>query len=724
MGARPDAYRDDVPALRGYLLLILAGFALLTLRLIQLQVIAGGHHRLASLDNIIQTVDTPAPRGDIYDRCGRPLAKNVNVFSLLYLPPPDLSKYILDASTERLFATATEAQGTALAGLDGNDWSRLRREGRRVLQAIAARQQNATAPSENAPISQLEPGAARGTFGEWLGSLSLQQLQWVCSAQLRPGEIREDIRQYIHTTGHQPYLHRTSGQALSEIVRLAAYLGVPYEELMRRVDQESRRVYGYQPILLVDELTRDQVVEIAENPALSQGVLIEQYGFKRAYPLGDLAAHVIGYTGVLSEKDLEAFKDVGYGPQEMVGKEGVERSFEQLLHGTPGWRDIEVDRNRVFRKIVREVKPTKGTDLYLTLDTQIQAQAQRVLGGRPGAVIVASLEEGREGDILALASSPSYDPARFGDRGYYAGLLSNSQRPLLNRAYRHAFPPGSTFKIVTATAALQTGSRTPGTSFYCPGYKEIGNRRFYCHQRSGHGTVTFLEAIAQSCDVAFYQIGLGLDSPPKTLKRFAEYFGFGSPLGIELPNEVAGKVPDAAWKAEHYQKLGYGSIPWYAGDTANFAIGQGYLTATPLQVLWSAVLVATEGKRYRPRLLGAKTVEGRVVPTQREAPSMTQLNPKALATVREGMRLAVTSGTCRMLGLAGMAVCAKSGTAESDRKGELPHSWVTGFYPMSSPRYAFVVFFEHGGASSEAAIPAARRLLAFLRSYHPPAPAD
>lgn len=616
---------------RWYLLAVLLIFLVLSLRLFYMQVIAGNLNRLASWDNIIQTVDTPAPRGDIFDRAGRPLAKNINVFQLLYIPPRDIDSYF------------------------PNDEQR--------------------------------------------EQLKLRQVQ--------PDYLRTD---------------REANRSLPEIQRLAAYLGTTYVELMRRIEVERRRVYSYQPVMIVPELTQEQVVYLGEHAEEYDGVLIEQFAFKRVYPLASNAAHLIGYTARISDRDVDAFKELRYGPRDYVGKEGIERQYEQLLHGNAGSRDIEVDRNRVFCKIVRQSKPTKGSDLYLTIDANIQAEAQRVLGGRPGALIVSNLQAGHEGEIIALAASPGFDPNQVRKSDYYAKLLSNPRKPLLNRAYRHAYPPGSTFKIVTATAALQEKTITAGSGTTCRGSIMIGDRKFKCHHIYGHGYVNLLEAIAQSCDVMFYGVGRRLDDPPTTLKHYAELFGLGSTVGLELPNEVKGTVPDAKWKHDHFQTWKshtQADLIWYEGDTANYAIGQGFLTATPLQVLWMSNLVATNGMWYEPHLLYAKTTDGRVVPTQPGRPSKRPLSQEALNIVKQGMRMAVTSGTCKQLNVTGLSVCAKTGTAETGIRGQADHAWVTGFYPMDKPKYGFVLFCENGGLSSEAVVPEARQLLLFLKRYKP-----
>jgi penicillin-binding protein 2 len=614
---------------RAYLAAILLVFIVLASRLFYMQIVTGMRHRLASLNNIIQTVETPAPRGDIYDRAGRPLAKNINIFQLLYIPPRDIELY-MPSPEER------------------------------------ERCQSAGVPCD-----------------------------------------------YIRTD-------RETDRSLVEMQRLAAYLGTTYVDLMQRIEAERKRVMGYQPLILVPELTREQVVYLGEHADDYEGVLIEQYAFKRKYTLSLAAAHLVGYTARISEKDAEAFKGLGYGAREYVGKEGIERQYEQLLHGNPGNRDIEVDRNRVFRKIVRQVKPTKGTDLYLTIDANLQSTAQDILGGTRGAMVVCSLAPGHEGEILALASSPGFDANRVRESEYYAKLLADTRLPLLNRAYRHSYPPGSTFKIVTATAALQEKTITPNTSYTCIGYKEIGGRKFKCHHVYGHGTVNLYAAIAQSCDVYFYNAGLGLHDPPTTLKHYAELFGLGEPLGLDLPNEVAGIVPDAAWKRKIFHQRGWDSeLGWFEGNTANYSIGQGFLTTTPLQVLWMSNLVATGGAWYPPRLLYAKTIDGRVTPLDPLHAGNRPLAADALGAVKQGMRLAVTAGTCKGMNIPGMGVCAKTGTAETGIHGQEDHSWVVGFYPMNQPKYGFVVFKENGGLSASAVVPEARRLLQFLHGYHP-----
>jgi penicillin-binding protein 2 len=668
MGAKFGPAADfDWPVLRWYLALILLAFAALIVRLFWLQVLQGDLHRLASLNNLIRDIEIPGPRGDIYDRAGKPLAKSANVYGLLYIPPRDIDAYLPKPAERR--------------------------------------------------------------------------------------ELDEQGKLY-------DYLNRKTGSVLREALRLAPRLGLTYPELMARVESERRRLYGYQPLMIAEELSQEQVIYFEEHRDDFPGVMIEQYSFTRSYPLGESAAHLVGYVGQLSDSDPPAIQELGYGPREKVGKEGIERSYERLLHGVPGRRDIELrgqaaasmseGQSRVIEGVANEQPPQKGADVYLTVNKELQAVGEQLLDGRRGAIIVSCLAAPHQGEILALTSSPSFDPNRFTESGYYLSLVQhpdgseNKQRPLLNRACRNAFPPGSTFKIVTATAALQEGVATAGSTFTCNGFLEIGKykQRYHCHNRNGHGRLTFIEGISESCDVVFYRLGQRLEElgdAPAIIKRYAGYFGYGEPVGIELPGEVNGLVPDRDWKRQHYAGERFNEIDrsWFTGDTLNYMIGQGYLTATPLQVLWAANLVAWDGWRYPPRLLRAKRVGALVVsvdqqgtPLRRDAsghyltppdeqPELRPLRSDLLAVVREGMRQAVLDGTCKQLNLEGLSVCAKSGTSETGIAGEEPHAWVCGFYPANNPRFSFVVFFQNGGSSGETAVPAARRLLMYMRD-HPP----
>jgi penicillin-binding protein 2 len=407
----------------------------------------------------------------------------------------------------------------------------------------------------------------------------------------------------------------------------------------------------------------------------------------------------------------------------MIGKQGAERAFEILLHGRAGQRDLEVTKANTIKDVAREKAPKRGTDIFLSLDMGAQDLAHRLLGGRPGAIVISVLEPGHEGELLALASSPTYDPSRLNDIAYVERLNRDPNKPFANRAYALTAPPGSTFKIVTTQTALQSEAiTTGGYRSYCRGYTEIGEQRYNCHHEEGHGSLNLIQSFAESCDVAYYDISthrIKGDVPGK-LKHYAELFGYGAPTGIELPGEVSGLLPDKDWKRRTYDKPQFNKWDrmWFDGNTANYAIGQGDLLATPLQVLWSANTVALDGRVYKPRLLIATRADGSTSPTEAESGRNVPLDKDALAFVRQAMRYTVTNGTCRKLNISGMQVCAKSGTAEAGR-GKSDHSWVVGFYPMDRPRFGFVAFYQNGGSAGEAAIPAMREMLMYLKNNDP-----
>jgi penicillin-binding protein 2 len=514
-----------------------------------------------------------------------------------------------------------------------------------------------------------------------------------------------------------------------------------YEALMARLESEKTRSYVHEPLKVVDELLPHQRLYIAEHNQQFSNFIIEQYSFRRLYTFGPGTAHLLGYTGAPSEEQVgtkDKPKGLGYDPHERSGKAGIESQYETLLRGNLGERHIEINRQGAYQKVVELEAPRRGTDLYLSIDAGLQAKANALLGGERGAIIVSSLQPENPGEILALASSPTYDATRLREAAYYAKLRTNPLLPELNRAVGQAFPPGSTFKLVTLAAALHSGTTELNNGFYCPGFMDIGNvriapqRRFRCHKHDGHHGVGVTEALAESCDVAFYTMGLRLEKagdPSVLLHDYAIDFGYGSITGIDLPGEVKGTVPDRSWKREAMSKWASfmhlrpreEDLRWYDGDTLNYSIGQGFLQVTPLQVLWSANTVAWDGVRYPPHLLIARsTAHGQ----QREEPPVaqgTELDLAVLGHVKQAMKEAVNYGTCESLRagkLAALDVCAKTGTAET-RKGHLDHSWVVGFFPRESPRYGFVCFFEYGGHAGDAAVPAAKLLLEWIQKNDP-----
>ena len=678
-----------MPVLRVYIALIVVAFVVILVKLFNMQILTAREHKVRSLKNIIVTVDISPPRGDILDRTGYPLATDDNVFALLYIAPLSITKQQLSEEELDLLERLGLDRLQLLSSLRSSDYRKLRDAGFQDLSEL---------PEE------LRPKLS------WISSLPAADI-----ALLQNFIVSRSSRGKV-TSWENPGNYY-------DLMRVASYLeDVEFRDIVTTLKAGMKRVNRYQPVRIVSELDRNQVIFIAENNHEFEGFYVEEFAYSRKYPLAMATPHLLGYLGYYSEEnDPEWIRRMGFSDNDYVGKDGVERQYEKLLHGIPGRRDIEVDNRMAFQRIVQDVAPTKGTDVYLSINKNLQMECYKAMEGRPGSMIISALGEGHEGEILAYVSSPGYDPGRFGEKGYYKSLLDNPNKPLINRASGLAYPPGSTFKLATASAALQKGGFKPGSTFYCPGYKEIGNYRMKCHEHVGHGQVTLLEGISKSCDVVFYDVVLAMDDNSDTLHDYAERFGFGSRTGLDLPEDVRGTVPNRAWKQKAFDWANPVDRLWYDGDKANFAIGQGFMNATALQVLQSASIVATRGKLYDPHVLIATRRDLKIRHENPKRPRDMALENSTLEIVEQGMRLAVTDGTCRSFNegpARALKVCAKTGTAEAG-KGKIDHSWVVGYYPVDNPRYCFVAFFQNGGSSGEAAVPAMKKVLNYMAANEP-----
>ncbi len=529
-------------------------------------------------------------------------------------------------------------------------------------------------------------------------------------------------------------------------IKLAAPSAEPPPEItlddLRQKLEEGRAV-PYQPILVADDLPRNMAMIIMEENLDLPGVQVSVRS-QRQYVEGELLSHGIGYVGSIPAKQADdyvnrPFND--YAPQDKVGLMGVERTFEQVLRGRKGQRQLEIDVLGREVRVVGEVPPEPGDNLILTIDLDIQRVAEDALRqemskGRARSGVVIAMNP-QNGQILALVSLPNYDDNLFiGGISVddYERLTQDAFRPLLNHAISGVYPPGSTFKIVTAAAALQEEVIQPNTYINDPGTIWLPNKffpddpslaqPFYCWYEPGHGRLNVVGALAQSCDVFFYEVGGGyydfVGLGEERLGEYAQLFGFGQPTGIELPGESSGLVPTRKWK-----RLTYGES-WVTGDTYNMAIGQGAILATPLQVLNALAAVANGGTLYRPQLVyQVQNADGEVV--EGFQPDIIRRLPVAaekLDLVRQGMRLAVLNGTARNASLLEAAVAGKTGTAEfpgrRDSEGNLPtHAWFTAFAPYQDPQIAVVAFVYSGGEGSAVAVPIARQILQAYFQAHP-----
>jgi penicillin-binding protein 2 len=512
---------------------------------------------------------------------------------------------------------------------------------------------------------------------------------------------------------------------------------------------EEAEAAPYRPALLQSDVPREVALILEEEHLDWPGVLVRASPV-REYLHGPLTSHILGYIGPIPEEQAEAYAEDGYDPnRHLVGLAGIESTFEKELRGLEGRALVEVDvAGREVRMVGDGKAAVPGHSLRLTLDLDLQQAMEEILQRHLKSLYrkqgVAIAVNPQTGEILGLVSLPTYDSNEFtGGISPEAlrDLQEDPERPLVNHAISGMFPPGSTFKIVTASAGLEEEVITSQTRLFCGGILWLPNRfypedpslaqPFYCwiyHDWHGqHGSLSIVSAIAQSCDIFFYQVGGGYRSRfqglgEERLAYYSELYGFGSRLGIDLPGEAPGLIPDAKWKRVNY------SESWVTGDTYNMSIGQGFVLATPLQILFATAAVGNGGTLYRPQLVH-EVIDSDGNVAQAFAPDVIRQLPvsgETLGLVRQGMRAAVGSpgGTAWSLNVPGVAAAGKTGTAEffvdrnkdglpdRDREGNLPtHSWFTSFAPYENPEIALTVFIYGGGEGSASAVPIASEIL-------------
>jgi penicillin-binding protein 2 len=464
---------------------------------------------------------------------------------------------------------------------------------------------------------------------------------------------------------------------------LGEVLGMSGESIMASLDKASRKPYA--PVTMLEDADQVKAILLEEASLGANGIIVETRS-KRSYLYGSGASHVFGYLGEISSEELEDLKDYGYQKRDLVGKDGLEKYYDRYLKGVDGGIQVEVDSLGRQRRVLAMLEPSSGKDLYLTIDIALQLACDRLLGDRRGAVIAM---DPITGEVLALASHPAYDPNIFlrqETSDARLRLLSDrSGRPLSNRAISGTYQPGSVFKIVTASAALETKKITPKTTFTCNGSYVLGKARFNCWKEAGHGPQNIIRGLMNSCNVFFYNAGRL--AGPDRLEAFAKLYGFGRPTGIDLPDEVVGVVPGRVWK----KNAGKGQ--WYEGDTVNYSIGQGYLLVTPAQVLDMIAVIANNGSIVRPYIV--KKIGASCVNTPKPVP--IGIKDATIREVREGLFEVVNNeeGTGRRAKLADVIVAGKTGTAQNPHGRT--HAWFAGFAPFYNPKICLVVFVEHGG---------------------------
>jgi penicillin-binding protein 2 len=492
----------------------------------------------------------------------------------------------------------------------------------------------------------------------------------------------------------------------ASIERIAEALGIGEAQIRERL---ARRA-PFRPVLVKADASMPEVAVLEARRFELREASVEVVPV-RSYPLGSSAAHALGRVGEVTERQLRSPEFAEQAPGDLVGQAGIEAAYNRSLMGRDGFRKVVVNSRGLEVAEAERVPPQDGPRMTLTLDAELQRAVDQAFEGRAGTAVALDPESG---EILAMASTPAYDPNVFTtgiDAALWAQLASDPATPLMNRVIQAQYAPGSTFKIVTAIAALEEGIIGPATTFYCPGYLAVYGTVFRCHKAAGHGMLDVRRAMAQSCNVFFYQVGMRLEI--ERIARWAKRLGLGTPTGVDLPHEAPGLVPSPEWK------LRVQRAQWFAGETVSVAIGQGQLTTTPLQLARLAAAVANGGRLVQPHLVRAIGERPAPLPP----PTPLALRPETLALVRSGMRAVVNDqGTGWRARLSGVAVCGKTGSAQLVAHARLvksgqapslvPHGWFVGFAPDDRPRIALAVLVEHGGSGGEAAAPVARRILA------------
>ena len=493
------------------------------------------------------------------------------------------------------------------------------------------------------------------------------------------------------------------GNAMDYIKKINKILGRKVlDESKENLNKRIKKKKHFSPLTLGKYLSWEEVSKIEFNADILRGIEID-IGQERFYPYGTHLSHIIGYIGNPSIEEsknsfLPNFQDF------KVGKNGVEQHLNRKLRGIPGFRKDEVDAHGTKVRRISVQQPVIGRNASLAINATLQSHITGLMSDKQGAIVVIDV---RTGDVLAMQSSPSYDPNLFNNGISYSdwdNLLKNKHQPLINKAISIPYPPGSIFKIITSLAALEAGIPYH-YKVQCKGRHRVGTHTFRCWKKSTHGTVKFQDAIAQSCNIFFYDIAqkIGIHN----IKKMADKMGLGYKTGIQLPFENSGLIPSKQWKKRMYD------MDWYIGDTVNTAIGQGYTLTTPIQLALMSARLAS-GRELEPNILLQDNIK---------YPKLN-INTKHLEFVRKGMYMVLNSkhGTARFYTIPSFRIAGKTGTAQivsmdSKKKGKAydDHSMFTGFAPYNAPKYAISVVVEHGRWGAASAAPLAKQIFLKLK---------
>ncbi len=491
-----------------------------------------------------------------------------------------------------------------------------------------------------------------------------------------------------------------------------------------RVDAVER-MRSFVPVKLAKNISRKELAVVETHSIDLPGVAVEVIPVRR-YLMGEMSAHVLGYVSEISPDELKADASRTYKSGDRVGKYGIERYLDKYLKGVSGGEHVEVNVSGRRVRVLGKTDPVSGHNVTLTIDGDLQqvawdAMEEKTKEGKviPKVGSVIAMDP-RDGSILAMVSRPSFDPNLFNQGipvSEWERLSKDPLRPMENKPIAGQYPPGSTYKMIVAAAALQEGLITPDTAFTCPGYYQFGNRTYRCWQKKGHGRVTLHKAIVSSCDVYFYNVGrmLGVDK----LAEYARAFGLGDVTGIDIAGEKSGNIPTREWKLKRFKE------PWQPGETISIAIGQGFVTLTPLQLLNAYCALANGGKLYKPKLIKKiETIDRQLLrdfgPEVRKTLPLSEENMELLKHGLWGV-CNEPGGTAHACQRREADVAGKTGTAQvvamkEDRKGPAgykfqDHALFVAYAPSDNPEIAVVVVIEHGGHGGSAAAPVARKVI-------------
>jgi penicillin-binding protein 2 len=486
---------------------------------------------------------------------------------------------------------------------------------------------------------------------------------------------------------------------------LSPGIGVPADDLLDIMNRR-RHQPKFRPIVLKEDVAVGDIAFVKAHRYELPEISVE-FQPRRRYLGSEMGAHVLGYVGEVTENELSNPEFLDFKSGDQVGKAGLEREYNTLLHGKDGFKRVIVNSfGREMGKL-QEEPSVSGNDLYTTLDLDLQRAAEEAIGDQTGAAVAL---DPRTGEVLAMVSKPAFDPNLFASRisvADWRNLIDDSRKPLQNRVIQNHYSPGSVFKVFMAAAGLESETLNPLQTVFCPGYATIYGHTFACWKHSGHGTIGLHNAIVDSCNVFFYNVGkeLGIDR----ISQYTTTMGLGRKTGIDLPNEDAGLIPSAQWKQRVYKAA------WYPGETISVSIGQGAVSVTPMQAAWAMGGLASGGRLKQPHLVKPEEIKKLGFPAPVLRSEEYPMHEATVDIVARAMWGVVNeAGTGTKAQVAGFDVAGKTGTAQVvGRQGGLKgeeyddHAWFVGFAPYRNPEIVVAVFIENGGHGGTAAAPVA-----------------